>query len=301
MVPNRGQVVSARNDTTAGTRRWLLGLIGSGILQSRSPALHQGAADDLGGMAIYRLLDLEALGLGMEALAELLVNAERFGFAGLNITFPCKQAVIPHLGALSPEAEALGAVNTVVFRDGRRIGHNTDWFGYAEALRRELPKADLTHVVQFGAGGAGSAVAYALLTLGVKRLSVIDTDENRSGDLVRLLSPRFGESRIGIPSTARQAVAEATGLVNTTPVGMAKFPGTPFPVDWLAPHHWVSDIIYFPIETTLLRAARDLGCRTIDGSGMNVFQAAEAFRLFTGHAPDIARLRHHFEQAGVIR
>ena len=91
---------------------------------------------------------------------------------------------------------------------------------------------------------------------------------------------------------------EASGVVNTTPVGMAKFPGTPFPVSWLDPRQWVSDIIYFPLETELLRAARALGCRTLDGSGMNVFQAAEAFRLFTGLTPDPAALRRHFDAAG---
>jgi shikimate dehydrogenase len=279
-------------------RRFLLGLIGAGIGLSRSPVLHEGAAADLGHLAIYRLIDLDRLGLTPDHLPELLEAARRFGFSGLNITYPCKQRVIAHLDALSDHARVLGAVNTVVIDGERLVGHNTDWFGYAEALRRDLPGADLSAIVQFGAGGAGSAVAYALLASGAGRLTIVDTDPQRAQALAEDLAPHFPQARVSATPEARAAVERASGIVNTTPVGMAKFPGAPFPVEWLNAAQWVSDIIYFPLETELLRAARALGCRTLDGSGMNVFQAAEAFRLFTGLAPDSAKMRRHFDAAG---
>ncbi|MHB2168706.1 shikimate dehydrogenase [Alsobacter sp. R-9] len=276
----------------------LTGLIGSAIGQSRAPVLHQSEAAAHGRIGIYRLIDLEVIGRGPEALPDLLAAAEQFGFCGLNITFPCKQAVIPHLHELSEHARALGAVNTVVLQQGRRIGHNTDWSGYAESLKADLPGADLSHVVLFGAGGAGAAVAYALLMSGVRRLTVVDEDAGRAEGLAAQLAPRFSAQRIDVSAADEAMVQSASGVVNATPVGMAKFPGTPFPAAWLTPRQWVSDIVYFPLVTELLAAARAKGCRTLDGSGMNVRQAAEAFRLFTGLTPDADRIRGFFDAAG---
>ena len=143
-------------------RRFLLGLIGAGIQGSRTPAMHEHEGDEQGLRVLYQKLDLEPLGLTANALPDLLLAAERMGFAGLNITYPCKQAVIPLLHELSDDARALQAVNTVVLRDGRRVGHNTDWWGFAENFRRGLPDAKRDRVVQVGAGGAGSAVACPL-------------------------------------------------------------------------------------------------------------------------------------------
>lgn len=272
----------------------LLGLIGAGIQASRTPALHEQEGAAQGLRTIYRLIDLEPLGLDATALHDLLAAAERFGFAGLNITYPCKQAILPLLDELSPDAAALGAVNTVVLKDGRRIGHNTDWWGFAESLRRDLPEAPLGRVVQFGAGGAGSAVAHALLTLGAGEVTIVDTDRDRAGRLTADLVARFGPGRAVVPADLAGAVAGADGVVNTTPVGMAKIPGTPLPATLLRPNLWVADIVYFPLETELLREARRIGCRTLGGGGMAVFQAVAAFRLFTGIEPDAERMRRHF-------
>lgn len=277
--------------------RLLLGLIGSGIQKSRSPAQHEGEAAALGLRCLYQLIDLERLGLGPESLPDLLTAAERLGFAGLNITFPCKQAVIPHLTALSEDARALGAVNTVVFAGGERVGHNTDWLGYAHAFRDGLSGVALDDVVLFGAGGAGVAVAYALLTLGVKRLTVVDTDDERAHRLVAQMTASFGNCLVSVAADVEAAVASADGIVNASPIGMIGFAGMPFPAAWLRAGHWVSEVVYFPLETELLATARALGCRTLDGSGMNVLQAAEAFRLFSGREPDAARMRAHFDGA----
>jgi shikimate dehydrogenase len=275
-----------------------VGLIGQGIQASRSPALHEREGAEQALRLVYKLIDLDKLGLGPEALEELLVAAERMGFAGLNITFPCKQAVIPLLHELSDDARALGAVNTVVLRGGRRIGHNTDCSGFAESFRRGLPDVPRGQVLQLGAGGAGAAVAHALLAEGVGKLSIADTEAPRADALAASLCARFGPGRAEACTDLAAAVAAADGLVNCTPVGMTKLPGTPLPVAMLRPELWVAEIVYFPLETKLLRAARAIGCRTLDGGGMAVFQAAGAFRLFTGILPDAARMLRHFAEMG---
>ncbi|HEX8166946.1 MAG TPA: shikimate dehydrogenase [Beijerinckiaceae bacterium] len=279
----------------AGAPSFLVGLIGAGIQASRTPRLHEREGDAQGLRYMYRLIDLEALRLGVEALPELITAAERLGFAGLNITHPCKQAVIGVLDELSPDARALGAVNTVVLRDGRRVGHNTDWSGFAESFRRELPDVPRERVVQFGAGGAGAAVAHALLTLGAGALTIVDSDRERAENLAANLCARFGAGRASARPDVPEAVAAADGIVNATPLGMAKYPGMALPAELLGPHLWVAEIVYFPLETELLREARARGCRTMAGGGMAVFQAVDAFRLFTGREPDAARMLRHFE------
>jgi shikimate dehydrogenase len=275
---------------------FLVGLIGAGIQASLTPAMHEREGAAQGLRYVYRLIDLTTLGLGGEALGELITAAQRMGFAGLNITHPCKQSVIPLLDDLSDDARALGAVNTVVFKDGKRVGQNTDWFGFAENFRRGLPDAPRDHVVQLGAGGAGSAVAHAALTCGVKKLTIVDTVIERAKAVAEGRAARFGPDRISAvdPAGIGAALADADGLINTTPIGMKKYPGLPLPAALLRPDLWVAEIIYFPIETELLRAARALGCRTLDGGGMAVFQAVEAFRLFTGIEPDAERMLQHF-------
>jgi len=265
------------------------GLIGAGIQLSRSPALHEREADEQGLRYVYQLIGLEKLGVGVEALPELLNAAKQMGFAGLNITYPCKQAILPLLDALSADARALNAVNTVVIRDGRLTGHNTDWSGFAEGFRRGLPDARLERVVQLGAGGAGAAVAHAALTLGTKQLMIFDIDHRRSTELAKNLGPRASA-----PGDLAAAMAAADGLIHCTPTGMAKLPGMPLDGKLLQARHWVAEIVYFPMETELLRVARAKGCRTVDGGGMAVFQAVGAFRLFTGIEPDAERMMRHF-------
>jgi shikimate dehydrogenase len=280
----------------AAARPVLVGLIGSGIQASRTPAMHEREGAEQGLRCIYKLINLDVLQLGPEALPDLVMAAQRMGFAGLNITFPCKQAIIPLLDELTPDAEALGAVNTVVFQNGRSIGHNTDWWGFAESFKRELADVTRDRVVQFGAGGAGAAVAHALLKLGVQELVITDTDPVRAERLASELCNRFGLDRAAALNGALdRAVAKANGVVNTTPVGMTKYPGMALPAHLLHPSLWVADIVYFPLETELLRTARAVGCRTMGGGGMAVFQAVGAFRLFTGIEPDPERMRRHFQ------
>lgn len=276
----------------------LAGLIGAGIQASRTPSMHEHEGDAQGIRYLYRLIDLDQLGVTSAALPELLDAAQRLGFTGLNITFPCKQAIIPLLDELSPEARGIGAVNTVVFQDGKRIGHNTDCLGFAEGLRRGLPDVARERVVQMGAGGAGAAVAHALLQDGVQQLTIFDVEPARAAELATNLNASFGAGRAQAGSDLPAAMAEAQGLVNTTPVGMAKLPGLPLPAELLRADLWVAEIIYFPLETELLRTARALGCQTLDGGKMAVFQAVKAFELFTGREADAERMIAHFASMG---
>lgn len=279
--------------------RILAGLIGSGIQASRTPALHEQEGDARGLRYLYRLIDLDPLRLTVDALPDLLDAAELMQFTGLNITYPCKQAILPLLDDLSDEARGIGAVNTVVFKDGKRIGHNTDCLGFAEGFRRNLSDVLRQRVVQMGAGGAGAAVAHALLAEGVERLSIFDLDSSRAQDLVDNLALRFGSGRAQVGRHLENAMAEADGLVNTTPMGMAKLPGTPVPAALLRAELWVAEIVYFPLETELLRDARALGCRTLDGGNMAVFQAVKAFELFSGEVPDAQRMLAHFQAMNI--
>jgi len=273
----------------------LAGLIGAGIQASRTPALHEHEGDAQGVRYLYRLIDLDQLKLDSSALPDLLMAAERMNFTGLNITFPCKQSIIPLLDELSPEARGIGAVNTVVLKDGKRIGHNTDCLGFAEGFRRGLQGVALERVVQMGAGGAGAAVAHALLSEGVQRLSIFDVEISRAQSLADNLNQHFGAGRAVAGHDLPNTLAQADGLVNTTPMGMKKLPGMPVPVELLRPQLWVAEIVYFPLETELLRNARALGCRTLDGGNMAVFQAVKAFELFSGVVPDAQRMLAHFQ------
>ncbi|WP_130887739.1 shikimate dehydrogenase [Pseudomonas sp. Sample_21] len=273
----------------------LAGLIGAGIQASRTPALHEHEGDAQGLRYLYQLIDLDQLHLDSTALPDLLQAAERMNYTGLNITFPCKQAVIPLLDELSPEARGIGAVNTVVLKDGKRVGHNTDCLGFAEGFRRGLTDAARQRVVQMGAGGAGAAVAHALLSEGVRQLTIFDVDRERAESLANNLNQHFGASRAQAGADLPGALAQADGLVNTTPMGMAKLPGSPVPAGLLRREMWVAEIVYFPLETELLRDARNLGCRTLDGGNMAVFQAVKAFELFSGVVPDAQRMLEHFQ------
>lgn len=271
-----------------------VGLVGRGIALSRTPAMHEREAARIGLACSYVLIDFDALGLADSDLPAAIEAVVSLGFHGVNVTYPFKQSVMPLLDEISVDATAIGAVNTVVFGP-RRTGHNTDCWGYAESFRTAMLGAPLGHVVLFGAGGAGSAVAYALIGLGARRLSIVDADVSRA----RALAARLVGTGTTVvsPSDIASALGDADGVVNTTPVGMAKHPGTPFDTRLLQPSHWVSDVIYFPQETELLRAARAIGCRTLPGIGMAIGQAARAFELFTGRAADMTAMAGHFEAA----
>jgi shikimate dehydrogenase len=274
-------------------RKLLIGLIGSGIQKSLSPRLHEEEARLHGMRLFYQIIDLDAGGGSLEDLPTLIRASRIMSFAGLNITFPCKQAVIPLLDGLSDEARAMGAVNTVVNQDGRLVGHNTDGSGWSWGFRRQLPDADITRVVLLGTGGAGAAIAHAVLRLGARHLVLVDQDPNRAIALATELNRLYGSGRASANAEIAAALHQANGLIHATPTGMDKLPGLPLDPALLRSDLWVSEVVYFPIETALLKAARAAGCPTADGGGMAVGQAVGAFKLFTGIEPNTLRMDAH--------
>lgn len=287
--------VSPEGEASVLPQAVIVGLVGRGIGLSRTPRMHEAEGASFGLRYVYRLLDTDLMGEPRPTFEDLVRAAEIAGFAGLNVTHPYKREAIAFLDELSETARAVGAVNTIVFRDGKRFGHNTDCWGFRESFRREMEGAAKDRVLLIGAGGAGGAVASALLEEGVGRVLIADIDRRVAQGSVHRLGARAGRNRIELAEDVAAAMAQVDGIVNATPVGMAHMPGSPVPLDLLDERLWVADIIYFPLETELLRAARESGCRTLSGSGMAVFQAVRAFELFTGLKPDHRRMKATFE------
>lgn len=275
---------------------YLVGLIGSGITASLTPPLHEREADRQGLRYLYRPVDLDVVGRPGADVGDLLRAGRDLGFNAFNITHPCKQLVIAHLDELSPAARRLDAVNTVLVRDGRLVGDNTDCSGFAWGLRTGLPGAALGTAVQLGAGGAGGAVAYALLDAGVRTLRISDVVADRAAERAQALGALFPDRTVEAiaPDDVTAALRTADGLVNATPIGMHHHPGLPLDADAVHGRLWVADVIYRPVETALLRLAAARGCRVLDGGHMAVGQAVDAFRLITGAEADVAAMRADF-------
>lgn len=279
------------------SNRMLVGLLGANISQSLAPALHEDAAAAAGMVGHYHLMDVD--GPRPRTLPELLAAVRTAGFAGVNVTFPFKEAVIPLLDAVSPEAAEIGAVNTVVFDPaGRCTGHNTDRSGFRAAFLAAFG-ADAVRgkaVLQLGAGGAGRAVAFALRDLGVSSLRLYDRDTQRARNLCADLG-----GLCEVLDAPEPAAASVAGIVNATPIGMTGHDGLPMTPEVVQAHQVVADVIYTPLETEFLKAAKAKGARTMGGAGMCVHQAVRAFELFTGRVPDVARMDRTFLAAAAKR
>ena len=275
--------------------RILIGLIGANIMGSLSPALFATAFADARIDGFYHLIDVDHL--PTQRLPQLLDAIKVAGFAGANITYPFKQEIMTLLDEVDSEAAQIGAVNTVAIApDGRTTGYNFDRPGFRRGFEEGLGPdcAKGTTVVLVGAGGAGRAVAFALMDLGVAALIIHDRDAARATALTGDLARYFGASRCRITSDLERDVAAADGVVNATQLGMRGFPGNPVPVSALRAAHWAADVIYTPIETEFILAAAARGARVLNGCGMCVYQAVEAFRLFCGIEPDVKRLHSAF-------
>ena len=273
----------------AAPRKLLTGLIGAPIAHSASPAMHERAAEALGLRGHYQLIEIA--GADAAGLRLLLEGVRRLGFAGVNVTYPYKEAVVPLLDELAPGAAAMGAVNTVVVSDNRLIGHNTDTTGFARAVA-PLLGASGNSVAVIGAGGVGKAIAFALASLNVSDIRIFDSDPARAGALATLLHTG---GRAKVVTNLEDALRGATGLVNATPVGMLPDRGTPVPTALLQENLWVADAVYSPLITPLLAAARDKGARIMTGRELAIYQAADAFELFTGLAPSTEVMGEAFD------
>ena len=283
-------------------RRILVGLIGRNIQGSLSPALFADAFAAAGIDGFYHLMDADHL--PNRRLAELLDAIKTAGFAGANITYPFKQDILPLLDAIDPEAAEVGAINTVaIAQDGRSTGYNFDRHGWRDSFAESLgaDSARGKTVVLIGAGGAGRAVAFALMDLGVGTLVLHDLDLARAKALAADVAKHYGAARCRLTGDLERDVAAADGIVNATQTGMTGFPGNPVPVAAIRPTHWAADVIYTPAETEFLKAAAAKGARTLNGSGMVVHQAAAAFRCLTGETADIAHLYRAFAKGLAAR
>lgn len=265
-------------------------------MASLTPRLHEAEAAALGIPYEYRIFDLIELGRPARDIGPFLAEADRSGYAAMNITHPCKQLVLDVVDELDPVAERLQAVNLVVFEDGRSVGHNTDWMGFRDGLAAGLPGASVGSVVQIGCGGAGSATAYALLASGTSRLVLFDVDRERAGELADRMRTWFPDQVVETVSETALSdeIASASGIVHATPLGMLHHPGVAFDVGLLRPDAWVSDVVYRPLTTELIRAAAERGNPVLDGGRMAVGQAYASLRIITGEQPDRARMEHHF-------
>jgi len=283
-------------------RRMLVGLIGANIQGSMSPALFADAFAAAGIDGYYHLLDADRL--ADPRLTQLLGAVKTTGFAGVNVTYPFKQDIIALLDAVVPEAAQVGAVNTVsIAPDGRTTGYNFDRRGWRNSFLEILgpDSAKAKKVVQVGAGGAGRAVAFALMDLGVADLIIHDLDPARANALKVQLSSNYGASRCRLAGSLEQDIADADGIVNATQVGMRGFPGCPVPVAAIKARHWAADVIYTPMQTAFLSAAVAKNARVLNGGGMCVHQAVAAFQCLTGVTPDVARLHRTFASAVAAR
>lgn len=252
--------------------------------------MHERAADALGVRCHYQLI--EVAGADQARLRALLDGVRSLGFAGVNVTFPYKEAVVPLLDELTDSARAIGAVNTVVVRDGRLIGYNTDASGFERAVRNFVNASHRGAVALIGAGGVGKAIAFALANLGVAELAIFDSDRAKATQLASQLNGRLA-ARVAVD--VGDALQRAVGVINGTPVGMLPDRGSPIPDVLLHPGLWVADAVYTPLWTPLLLAAKGRGCELMTGRELAIHQAADAFELFTGLKPSIVEIGNAFD------
>jgi len=291
------------SDGGFAVRRALLGLIGAKIARSISPAMHEAAARALDIDLRYHLIDSHVIGFGADALPQLLKGVALAGFTGVNVTFPFKEAIVPWLDSVEGAAATVGAVNTVVVRDRRLIGHNTDYSGFIGAWKRSFGERLPGSTALIGAGGVGHAIAHALAALGADELRIADIAPDRAQSLADSLRPRHPTVRVIVGSDATSACVGATGVVNATPVGMHAFPGVPVGARSFEGAAWAMDAVYTPLETEFVAAARLAGAAVMTGQELAIGQAVEAFALFFAReAPqDVMRNTFVAEIAGSLR
>ena len=276
-------------------RRVLLGLLGAPIKSSASPMMHETAARALGMHCHYQLIEIA--GANRTTLQRLLHSVREIGFAGINVTFPYKEAVIDLLDELTPAAKAMAAVNTVVIQEGKLVGSNTDASGFRRVIEPYLHAVTSGPVALIGAGGVGKAIAHALDSPACAGIRLFDRDPAKMTALASLGSA----ARITCCNTIEEAMDGAVGVINATPVGMSPDQRSPVPDRLLHPEMFVSDAVYTPLWTPLLLAAKAAGAATMTGRALAVAQAADAFKLFTGIAASESVMGAAFDDAIMMR
>ncbi len=260
----------------------ILGIFGCPISHSISPAMHNAAIKALGPDMIYIALEVKP-----SELKQAVGLIKEMGMVGVNITIPHKEAVIKLLDEISEDAKLIGAVNTIVNKNGRLIGHNTDGYGYLSSLKQELdfnPKGK--NIVILGAGGAARGILAALAKKGAKAITVANRTLARAVSLVKTFKNKFPSVKFEAIGLDKNILKEyfhgANLLVNTTSVGMKQSKALQTPLEALPKTAIVSDIVYNPLETMMLQQARKLRLTTHSGLGMLIHQGTLSFKLWTG-------------------
>ncbi|WP_275262655.1 shikimate dehydrogenase [Paenibacillus tepidiphilus] len=265
----------------------LLGVMGDPIAHSKSPVMHMAALQALGIPGAYVPLHIVP-----ERLAEAVQAVRVLGFRGVNVTIPHKVAVMPYLDKLDASALSVGAVNTIVNDSGVLTGYNTDGIGYVRSLKSELaPDLNGARIVVLGAGGAARGIVTALLQERPEQIVIANRTKDKAEELAEACRSAVTVTGIALEQAA-EAVSQADIIINTTSVGMAPhLDGMPLEPSLLRPGQIVSDLIYNPLNTRLLKEAERIGCRIHGGLGMFVYQGAYALEYWTGQAAPVDIMR----------
>ncbi|GGK18220.1 shikimate dehydrogenase (NADP(+)) [Caldalkalibacillus thermarum] len=286
----------------SASQKQLFGLFAHPVGHSLSPVMHNRAFQALGLPFYYHPFDIPP-----ERLPEAVAGLKALGIRGINVTIPHKENIVPLLDELDPEAEAIGAVNTVVLSEtGRLTGYNTDGAGYVQSLLSETGiNLKETNVLLLGAGGAAKAIAVYLIKHGCASLTIANRTEHKAETLAHHVQRYAAQSHAGKRSSSpvrinvhswsqldRDGVKAYQLIINTTPVGMWPNVGqVPLELKELSPGTIVSDIVYNPLQTAFLKAAEQLGAQVHHGLGMFIYQGALAFKLFTGYEAPLEVMR----------
>ena len=274
----------------------MLGLIGTPVAHSKSPAMYNHCFQKFGLDWAYLAFDIPA-----ERAGEAVAAIRTLHMRGANVTMPCKNAVIPFLDELTPAARAIQAVNTIVNEDGVLVGHNTDGCGYTQNLRRNGIEVAGKKIVLLGGGGAASAIAIQAALEGAAEIAVFNLRDafwprvEQGLKTIAQAAPGCAISLRDLEDRAalKAAIDRCDILSNATRVGMAPYEDQSNITDlsWYRPDLVVTDVVYAPPETKMLREARAAGCKTCDGLGMLLCQGAEAFRLYSGLEMPVEEIR----------
>lgn len=284
-------------DNIATGHTGLLCLLGSPVEHSISPAMQNTACRLTGQDLCYLAFDVQP-----ERLPAAVAGLRAIGFKGCNVTMPHKNAMAQLVDELSPAARLCGAVNTVVNQNGCLVGHTTDGVGWVHSARAEGCDPTGKAIVQLGAGGAGTAILVQAALDGAKSIAVFNM-RDAFWPRVEALVQRLNQEtdccvtlhELTDTDTLQKELQKAQILLNTTPVGMKNHPGCLIPsADWLHPGLAVSDVIYEPRETELLRMARGAGLQAFNGLHMLLYQGAESFRLWTGCEMPVEQIRAEY-------
>ncbi|MBU4267140.1 MAG: shikimate dehydrogenase [Candidatus Altiarchaeales archaeon] len=264
----------------------ILGVIGHPIEHSLSPVMHRAALKELGLDYHYDKFEVKPEEL------ENFVSDARENFLGFNVTVPHKVGIIKFLDNLSKEAELIGAVNTVKFENSSAKGYNTDGLGALRALEEAGQQANGKKVLILGAGGASRAISFQLAMEGAE-ISICDKAGDKAEELAAEIMKKLNKDVRILDFPIKEKLDDFDILINATPVGMSpNIDNSPLPREFLNPSLTVMDIVYNPLETKLLKEARETGCKTVNGTGMLVNQGAESLRIWLGVEAPVETMRN---------